>query len=285
MDDFRARLEGVTLVVLDLDGTVLDEEFRPHPEVVRQIERLRSRVRVTLATGRGYQSASRYARELGIESPIIVMDGGLVRTPDGGEPIHRAPVCGPVCTPLLKFLRELPGFYLIYGEDQAYLPERFLDYRDTMTRWGFVPEIVSEDTLDGIEIFRFIAAGERNVLEALRARIDSLDTRELFAYIFPCRSLPWNFMDIRSHQASKGYGLKRLMHHLGYKKSDVLCFGDFLNDIQLFQECGVKVAMNNSVPELKEMADYVTRGSNQEGGAAEVLRMIEGPIRRNGAHS
>ena len=274
LGDLRAKLKSVKLVVLDLDGTVLNEKFLPHPKVVEQLERLKGKVQVTLATGRGYQSARRYARELGIEAPIIVMDGGLVKAVDGGGSIHRAPVCETLRHPLLKFMRELPGFYLVYGEDQAYLPERFEEYRESMTRWGFVPEVVTESALDGFEIFRFIAAGERTALEALRNRVDSLNTRELFAYIFPSRNLPWHFMDLRSRQASKGYGLTKLVHHLGMKKSDVLCFGDFLNDVQLFEECGVKVAMSNSVPELKEMADYVTQESNREGGAAEVLQLI-----------
>jgi Cof subfamily protein (haloacid dehalogenase superfamily) len=275
MDEFRAKLESVRLVVLDLDGTILNNEFRPHPKVRKQLERLKGNVQVTLATGRGFRSASKYARELEIDVPIIVMDGGLVRALDDGDPIHRAPVCGTLHRPLLKFMQELPGFYLVYGEDQSYLPERFAEHRESMTRWGFVPEVVSETDLDGIEIFRFIAAGDRNVLEVLRNRVDSLNTKELFAYIFPSRSLPWHFMDVRARQASKGYGLNKLMHHLGLKKHEVLCFGDFLNDIQLFNECGVKVAMKNSVSELKGMADYVTRGSNEEGGAAEVLQLIE----------
>jgi Cof subfamily protein (haloacid dehalogenase superfamily) len=275
MEEFQRRLKDIRLVVLDLDGTVLDAEFRPHPSVVRQLERLRGSVRFTLATGRGYRSASRYARELGIEDPIIVMDGGLVCSLDNCDPIHRAPIPETLRHPLLAFMREIAGFYVVYGEDQSYLPERFAGHKEAMTRWGFVPEIVSEGVLGDVEVFRFIAAGDRRILENLRNRVDSLNTRSIFTYIFPSRSLPWHFMDIRSRQASKGYGLLKLMRHLGLKRKEVLCFGDFLNDIQLFNEAGVKVAMKNSVPELKEMADYVTRRSNQQGGAAEVLRMLE----------
>jgi hypothetical protein len=275
MDDFREKLRSVKLAVLDLDGTVLDGELRPHPRVIEAIERLRDRVRFTLATGRGFRSASGYARELGIDTPLIVMDGGLVQSMNGDPPIHRAPLRETLRHALLRFVREMASFYIVYSEDQAHLAERFSKHKKSMTRWGFVPEIAAEETLEETELFRIIGAGfNRAPLKALMDRIDSLNTRDIFSYVFSSSKLPVHFIDIRSHYASKGYGLKKLIHHLGLKKGEVISFGDFLNDVQLFQESGVRVAMSNAVPKLKEMADHVTQGSNDEGGAAEVLEML-----------
>lgn len=65
----------------------------------------------------------------------------------------------------------------------------------------------------------------------------------------------------------KGNSIKYLLDYLNIKKHESICFGDNHNDISMFNNCGIKVAMDNGLKELKDMADYVTISNDEDGVA------------------
>ena len=65
--------------------------------------------------------------------------------------------------------------------------------------------------------------------------------------------------------------LAALAEHLGIRKEEIACIGDGENDLSMFRVSGLKIAMGNGVPELKEQADHVT-GTNRHKGAAEAIK-------------
>ena len=73
------------------------------------------------------------------------------------------------------------------------------------------------------------------------------------------------YADINNNSTSKGRGITSFLNIFNIKKEDSLCFGDFINDIDMFKACGYKVAMKNASEELKEIADYVTLSNNEAG--------------------
>ena len=44
-----------------------------------------------------------------------------------------------------------------------------------------------------------------------------------------------------------------------------MAFGDAFNDIPMFKETGISVAMGNAKPEVKQIADHVTDDIDQDG--------------------
>lgn len=46
---------------------------------------------------------------------------------------------------------------------------------------------------------------------------------------------------------------------------DTIAFGDAMSDKEMLMFCHIGVAMGNSKPELKEIADYVTTDVNDDG--------------------
>ena len=74
-------------------------------------------------------------------------------------------------------------------------------------------------------------------------------------------------IDINNKNISKGIAIDKLMRYLNIKKEDSLCFGDFVNDLEMFNTCGIKVAMGNARPELKEKADFITKTNDEDGVA------------------
>lgn len=63
----------------------------------------------------------------------------------------------------------------------------------------------------------------------------------------------------------KGYGCRIVREKLGFKIEDTIAFGDNLNDLDMFDNVGVSVAMGNANNLLKEKSSYVTMDSLDDG--------------------
>jgi len=72
---------------------------------------------------------------------------------------------------------------------------------------------------------------------------------------------------------NKGTGLAQLIKSLNVSKDEVVAFGDGGNDIELLQNAGWPIAMENARDVLKPYAKYITK-SNVENGVADALEKI-----------
>lgn len=77
-------------------------------------------------------------------------------------------------------------------------------------------------------------------------------------------------LDILKVTANKATAVKKLLNYFHRPASDLLAFGDQLNDTALFKLAGQSCAVANAVPEIKQMATNVIP-SNNEGGVLQEL--------------
>lgn len=75
------------------------------------------------------------------------------------------------------------------------------------------------------------------------------------------------YYDVVSIDTSKGNGIKNFCKLLHIPPHDCIAIGDDENDIPMFQACGYSVAMNNALPEVKAVADYITLDNEHDGVA------------------
>lgn len=64
--------------------------------------------------------------------------------------------------------------------------------------------------------------------------------------------------------ADKGEAVKLILNKLGTKKCNAYAFGDNINDIGMFKECGTAYAVANALPSVKKCADKVTYNVENE---------------------
>lgn len=77
-------------------------------------------------------------------------------------------------------------------------------------------------------------------------------------------------IDIVNKDVSKGVGILKLLEILNIDRENTLCFGDYINDFEMFEVCKYKVAMGNACESLKKKADFITL-SNDDNGIAYFL--------------
>ena len=72
------------MIATDIDGTILKWGLDFSPAMKSCVKRLKeAKVKMVLVTGRMHCAALPVAKELGLETPIISYQGGLIKTYDG----------------------------------------------------------------------------------------------------------------------------------------------------------------------------------------------------------
>lgn len=79
-----------------------------------------------------------------------------------------------------------------------------------------------------------------------------------------------NLYGFINKNAGKIHAIKALAMLLNIQLSDIIAFGDDLNDIEMLEQCGFGVAVSNAINKVLEIADYVT-DSNDEDGVAKFI--------------
>ena len=71
--------------------------------------------------------------------------------------------------------------------------------------------------------------------------------------------------EISSKGINKAFGMQKYLEHAGIAREDTIAFGDGINDIEMLKYANIGVAMGNAVRALKEQADYITSGVDEDG--------------------
>lgn len=102
---------------------------------------------------------------------------------------------------------------------------------------------------------------------------DKSQAERIAAAVCDCDFLP--FSDIPWYKfspkcATKENAIRFLCDYLKIPCEQIIAFGDDHNDIRMLKICGVGVAMQNAIDEVKAVSDAVTK-SNDEDGLADFL--------------
>lgn len=79
------------------------------------------------------------------------------------------------------------------------------------------------------------------------------------------------YFEFTAKDIDKAKALDAALKSLGYSREEMIAFGDGQNDASMLEFAGMGVAMENAVPQLKEIADEIT-ASCDEDGIAQTLK-------------
>jgi Cof subfamily protein (haloacid dehalogenase superfamily) len=256
------------LVVMDLDGTLLDDHSRVTPRTRAALDRADAAgVAIAIATGRSYALARYFTDDLPLTGPQITYNGAVVVDPVTGLPTFLQAVPSAWIAPVLTFLKQRGIFACYYTEDTIYLEghaplERALVPADFPRQPAVVDDLLS---LRHLPCLKVVAVATPEVIAALRPLAEAAFHEHLYVTQTAAVLLEFLHPDV-----SKGAALREAIAYLGIDPVRVIAFGDGHNDIGLLQAAGTGVAMANADEEVRALADMVAP-SNTEDGIARVL--------------
>jgi Cof subfamily protein (haloacid dehalogenase superfamily) len=82
------------------------------------------------------------------------------------------------------------------------------------------------------------------------------------------------FLEILPPKTDKGTALEKVANKLGIKQEETLAIGDSMNDEAMIKWAGTGVAMLNSDERIKKIAQIITKKTNDDDGAAEIIQDV-----------
>lgn len=262
---------AVRAVAMDLDGTVLDETFRPSARTTAAIALAEAKgIACLIATGRMFVSARRVADTLGIRRPLVCYQGALVADPVTGEVLVHRPVDAALAREILRAMPEEHARRSnLYIEDELYVWEE----NEATLRYSQVagvPMHIVGPLADWIErpTTKIVTVGRPEVMDALRDELKPLFEDRAFV----AKSLPY-FLEFAAPGVSKASGLKLVADLLDVSAEQVVAVGDAENDREMLEWAGCGLAVANADERLKGEADGVIP-SVHEDGVAQLLEAL-----------
>lgn len=80
---------------------------------------------------------------------------------------------------------------------------------------------------------------------------------------------------IHNTQSTKMNGIRTLAERYNISPSQIVAFGDDYNDIDMLKLCGIGVAVENALSEVKNAADEITESNEQDGVAKWLERYLD----------
>jgi hypothetical protein len=266
----------VRAVAMDLDRTILGPSLEFTDALVAAVAAVEAAgIIPVIATGRMFRSARRYAQRLRLTSPLVCYQGALVADPRSGEWLLHEPLDPADGRELIEAIQPL-GFHInVYVDDELYVAE-LNRYSDEYARHARLEAHAVGDLAAWLTVptTKIVVVGDPDPLDEL-----SMELQERFgSRFFIAKSLP-TFLEVARAGVSKGSGLHFVCERLGISAADVVAFGDGANDIELLEEAGTAVAVDNADPLLLPHADVLVPPVEAD-GVAGFLRLLVDSRRR-----
>lgn len=258
----------IRLVAIDLDGTLLNEQLEVSPRTIRAIrEAVKQGVVVTLATGRMFASAQIFARQIGLDVPLITYNGGLIRAALSEETFYHQPIEADAALAILQLFQRHGWYIQSYIDDRLYV-ETLNELAQTYAKRVRVEPVVVGEQLYSLTEPPTKLLGMAKTQEEVAALIEKLH-HSYPGRIYATSSQP-GYVEIMHAKVNKGQALASLAERFTVPQKQVMALGDSLNDLDMLEFAGWGVAMGNAADRVKARAQAVT-ATNQEEGVAQAI--------------
>ena len=282
------------LIAIDLDGTLLNsygQVSKKNRLALKQAQENGSQI--VLASGRSTNSVKNIAIDIGNNKYIICGNGSLIYDLQKEEIIYDKFIEKKKALQIIYICEQNSIYYNVYTENMViaktlsnnvmfYHQENANKTDSKKTKINLVENIYEYvQNLENENILKFTISDTssiifNSIIKKLREikKIDVLDVAHMSRKIIKSGteevSLEYYYTEITCEDVDKWNAIEWLADKLNIQKEEIMAIGDNVNDKLMIENAGIGVAMGNSAPYIKEIADKVV-ASNNEDGVAEAL--------------
>ncbi len=271
----------IKAVVMDLDHTLLAEEFETNEKNIELFAKLRKNGYTSIiCTARGYYEAYYFVEKY--KPDYVICDNGakIYSYVSGREEIiFKKPLDTHIVEDVFAKIKEYDNLYFIIenGEDIYYNSnEKVSAYVTLMEDFFYRTKLVYPQMnyylIDSIKdvpydkgIFR-IYFNDFYDNEIIHTELEEFSKKHNDLKYISTFKKAYEF-----GMSDKGVGVKYLLGHLNLKKENAIAFGDSLADIPMFNEVAIGVSVANAKDGLKKISKYIC-DSVYDDGVANFLK-------------
>ena len=258
-----------------MDGTLLDGDGCLPAGLHEVLARMREHgVLFAPASGRQLGNLQELLGEIVAQGPVIAENGTIVA--DGPRVIYTNTMPAPAVRQAVLATRRLfeQGYavgIVVSGVERAYVERRDERFMEQVRR--FYASRQEVDDLLTIDLDNVVKAATFDFQDVERGSSQALMSAVTGVQVMAA-GIHWT--DMISYTASKGLALRALQEAHGITPAQTAVFGDYLNDLGLYDYADLSFAMENAHPGIQAVANYTAPANTDDG----VLRTISELLRR-----
>jgi Cof subfamily protein (haloacid dehalogenase superfamily) len=276
----RQLAKSIRLVIADVDGTLVTQEKVLTKRAVDAVVGLhQAGIAFTITSGRPARGMAMLLDPLKLHQPLAAFNGGVLIEPDMATVVDQKLLPGEVPEKVIEAI-ENHGLDVWLYTDTGWFVRDLQAPHVAREQWTvkFPPTLV--DTFSGLlgrvakivgvsDDYERVAKCEKDVQQAGGAHISA------------ARSQPY-YLDVTHPEANKGAVVHSMSKLLDIPPAEIATIGDMPNDVLMFKESGVSIAMGNASPEVQASATHVTSSNEHEGFANAIEKFVlsRAPLRR-----
>jgi Cof subfamily protein (haloacid dehalogenase superfamily) len=267
----------ISLVLADVDGTLVTAEKVLTTRAVAAVNALQAAgIAFAITSGRPPRGMAMLIDPLALRTPVAGFNGGIFVKPDMtimAEHVLAADVAGRAMEIIVNRGMDV---WVYSGKDWFIRDLNAPHVAREQRTVKFAPTVVKN--FDGVagSAVKIVGVSDDHDLVA-RCEKDAQDA--LGARASAARSQPY-YLDVTHPDANKGTVVMTLSKLLSIPTNEIATIGDMPNDVLMFREGGLSIAMGNASPQVQAQADQVTDSHEDEGFAKAMERFI---LHRTGA--
>ena len=281
------------LVAIDLDGTMLNQYGIVTQKTKNSIKKAQENgIEIMIASGRPIDSVKTISKEIGSENYFISGNGSIIYDIKKDEIIYENVLKKQKALEIIKICEENSIFYNVYTEKEIiaknlqynvlyYHKENLTKSEEDKTHVNIVEDIYDYiEKTDSKVLKVMICDKHQTIFNAIIRKLKEVEDIEVLEVSHMSRKIirqgteeipiEYFYTEISAKNVDKWTALEFLKEKLQISSEEIVAIGDNVNDKKMIEKSGYGIAMGQSAPQIKEIADYVT-DSNVDDGVANAL--------------
>lgn len=257
------------MIVLDLDGTLLNNERKVSNKSKKYLKKLKDMgYIIVIATGRIYESINYVVDGFDFINYVITDTGASCYDVKDGHTVFNNPIDLEIAKKFKKFYNDNCLYIDVCDKHTIYKYSNIVEdyyFIDTTKDWNYIFDNCRE--ISHISISMKTNEQVMQIYDELKKDIPKLDIN-----IMQDSFSDKKWIEAVKKGCTKYRAISKLAKNLNIKNCEIISFGDGLNDIDMLKNCGIGVALSNALPIVKENANFVTNYDHNNDGVIEFLK-------------
>lgn len=266
----------IKCIITDIDQTLTDAEMKLTSRTLEVAGKARAQgIQIVLCSGRPFPGMRDYLEALGLNQRAycsVGFNGGVLYENGTGTVLRAAFFEPETLREIVAELRRVNVNFHLESPSSIVTglnPVKHYTVRDSFITNMPLEVAKFEALLKRSDICKIMIADKPETLDSL-VLPERLKTKAKFV-----RSRPY-YLEVIPLNVHKGLGVEAVAARYQLKKAEILGVGDGLNDLELLEASGMKVAMENGADALKQIADVIAPPHDQDGFARLLEALLRG---------
>lgn len=260
------------MIVTDLDGTLLNENKMVSSNTKNYLKKIKDNGHIVcIDTGRNIERAKYAIVNTDFVNYIIANNGALIFDVENNKWLFKSKIKDIIVKELfLKYINTFDDFeintvdyiyrYILQNEINVPFVKNITNINDFISKIKDVYNItISFKNESTINTF----------LEDIKNNYN-----EIYSFIMQDSFSDKKWITLMNNGVSKFNGIKIVSNYINIDNSEIIAFGDGLNDIDMIKNVGMGVAMKNALKEIKDVAKDITKSDNTNEGVIKYLEDV-----------